>query len=139
MRADRSIGAVAILVGLVLLLAVIPMQTSDVTDGVTAPATFPSIGALMIVLAGLWQMLQPTGATAFAMRELGGVAVVAGIAIAGFLLMIKVGYLAAAPVMVAAAMLYRGERRWPWIAVGGIVFPLLIWALFALVLERVLP
>ncbi|MCC2096902.1 MAG: tripartite tricarboxylate transporter TctB family protein [Hyphomicrobiales bacterium] len=139
MTLNRWLGAAGVLAGTVFLLAIIPAQTEKVSYGALQPRTFPIVAAVLMMVFGLAQMIRPTGATTFEPAKAARAALIVAISIAAVPVMEYAGYMIAGPILVGVLMLFAGERRWPWIAAGVLIFPALIWVLFEIVLRRPLP
>ena len=50
-----------------------------------------------------------------------------------------VGFLIAAPALMLILMLWKGERRWYWLAAGVAVLPVTVWFVVVRLLEHTLP
>lgn len=140
-RAERLSGIVVILFGAVLYWAIVPWQVETADYGWLRPRTLPRILAVILMLAGAWQVLgasTPPDARAGAVPWARG-ALFAAVLIASLALMAQVGFLVVAPVMALTIMLLTGERRPLWLGLGTLGAPAAIWLGVAVLLERPLP
>lgn len=136
---NRALGLVIALLGTTLILGIIPAQAEDIGRGALSPRDFPIFAAGVMVVFGLVQAIYPTGENRYDLTEMGRAALVVGAGLLTLLLMTRFGYIAAAPALAAALMLFAGERRPLWLAVGVVAMPGVIWTLFEVVLRRPLP
>lgn len=136
---NRALGLVTALFGAILILGIIPAQAEDIVRGAVSPRDFPTFAAGIMVVFGLVQAIYPTGENRYELAEMGRAALVVGAGLLTLLLMTRFGYIAAAPALAAALMLFAGERRPLWLAVGVVAMPGVIWTLFEAVLRRPLP
>lgn len=128
-----------LLAAMIGLAFVIPAQTQPVHYGATTPSLFPSIGAALVGIGGLWLILLPDRTRTVDLRPLARNAGVAALASLGFAGIQWIGYLWTAPVLTIVLTLMVGQRRPLWLSLGGVAAPVALWALFALVLQRPLP
>ncbi len=137
---ERLSGAVVATFGVVLYALVIPAETEAVSYGWTRPSTMPSVAALTLAVAGLWQAAAPRpGAATTPWRQWARAASVFAAASALVAALNHLGFLVAGPLFVAALMLFIGERRPLWIVGGAVAFPLALWAIVVYALGRPLP
>ncbi len=139
LSADRVSGAFFLFFGLALYFAIIPAQVETAEDGNIAPDTLPNIISLIIATGGLWLMVKPTAHQLqdrrFFLTTGAYVAILAGAIYA----MSWFGFAYIAPVLAAVIMLMIGERRPPWLALGVIGMPAVIWVFVTYILDRSLP
>lgn len=136
---NRILGGCVFGAAVLMIWLVIPAQTRTVSYGSTTPALFPTLGAMLCGLGGLWLVL---GRGVGPSRSAGSVVAAGGIGLLALIALIalfKIGFLTVAPVIVLTLMLLAGQRRPLWLILGGLVAPFVIWAVFALLLERNLP
>lgn len=142
------------------VIVTMPSQTSDraipgargfdLLDG----AFFPKIAVTLFVLASLWLFVAGRPAPPQAMPEAGGLedeaaglglrdflyACALTLGILGYVQLLPVaGYLASTMLAVAALALICGQRSWPGLFVGAVVFPLVVYYLFARIFLVPLP
>ena len=136
MTLNRISGVVVAVFGIILLFWIIPRHTETVDYGWLRPATLPNVTAIIVILASIIHVIFPAGKAEFdgplAMRA--GLFLV--ISLAGLFLMHHVGFLIAAPLLIAVLMLSIGERRPLWLAAGVVLVPLGIWSAIELLLKR---
>ena len=134
---NRLTGVACALAGLCLLLVVIPDQVEAIEDSGVQPATVPTAVAWVLMVAGTFHALFPTGDTPLDVPEALRAGLFLAIVGGGVYLMSEFGFLYVAPGLVLAIMLVMGERRWfvLWIA----ALPVGIWAILELWLNRPLP
>jgi len=139
MTLNRLSGLVVAVTGGILLAWIIPRHTESVSFGWLQPATLPNITAVIILAAGLIQLIFPAGRVdfdgAFSLR----VALFFTIGTLGLVLMGFLGFIIAAPVLALVLMLIIGERRPPWMVGGILLLPAGIWFCVAYLLDRPLP
>ncbi len=137
---ERLIGLFCLVLAAALYLLVIPAQTEVENSGWLRPQTLPNLAAWLIALCGAAMLLvpghQPPAPHA---PTLARAAVNLALLLAGVALMSAVGFIWAAPAIALAIMLMIGERRLPWLALGALGMPLLIWFAVAVLLDRPLP
>ncbi len=134
---NRLTGAACALAGLCLLLVVIPDQVEAIEDSGIQPATVPRAIAWVLMVAGAFHAVFPTGDTPFDGREALRVVLYLAIVGTGVYLISEVGFVYVAPALVLTIMLVMGERRWSvlWTA----ALPVGVWAILEFLLERPLP
>lgn len=138
MTLDRLSGVLIAGFGAVLLVWIIPWQTETVDYGLLRPKTLPDIVAVTLVLLGLVQAVRPGDRMRIDWRALARAALYLGYAALSVWLMDRLGFVWVAPVMMLALMLWLGERRPLWLAVGTVAVPGTVW-LVVTALERSLP
>ncbi len=137
--ANRISGLGVAAFGAALLLWIIPTHTETVTSGWITPQTLPRACAIALILLGLWMAVIPGGAVNLDKTEAALVMLVALVSAVAVWAMGKFGFAYVAPVLAAAIIMVIGERRWPWILVGVLGAPSLIWLLVQVILNRPLP
>lgn len=139
MLLNRISGLLVAVAGLALLFVVIPAQTETVDYGWVRPKTVPDILAVALIGLGLAQAVWAHGATeldGWTSLRAGLFLAFAAVSVAA---MGRVGFVAVAPVMMLALMLWLGERRPLWLGIGTIAIPGLIWVVVIVLLDRTLP
>ena len=115
MTLNRISGVVVAVFGIILLFWIIPRHTETVDYGWLRPATLPNVTAIIVIVASIIHVIFPSGKAEFD----GPLAMRAGlffvISLLSVFLMHIVGFLIAAPVMIAVLMLLIGERRPLWL------------------------
>ena len=139
MTLNRLSGLLAILFGLILFFWIIPSQTETVDTGWLKPHTLPDAVALFICALGLIHFIVPTGEAKIDWRLSLRIGLFVLITLAGLYLMSLVGFLIAAPVLMAVLMLMIGERRILWLIMGIVFLPGVIWLAVEVLLHRPLP
>ena len=136
MTLTRISGVVVAVFGIILLFWIIPRHTETVDYGWLRPATLPNVTAIIVIVASIIHVIFPSGKAEFD----GPLAMRAGlffvISLASLFLMHHVGFLIAAPLLIAVLMLSIGERRPLWLAAGVVLVPLGIWSAIELLLKR---
>ena len=139
MTLNRLSGLLAILFGLILFFWIIPSQTETVDTGWLKPHTLPDAVALFICALGLIHFIVPTGEAQIDWGLSLRIGLFVLITLAGLYLMSLVGFLIAAPVLMAVLMLMIGERRILWLIMGIVFLPGVIWLAVEVLLHRPLP
>lgn len=119
-RADLTGGIVLALAGLAVLFVVIPTTTRTGTWTGLSPYFFPTVamvgftlcGGLLILQALFRPALYEEQPTPLHLRELRNFGLLALIIVAAVLVIDAAGLLIGGPVLIAAVMLFMGERRW---------------------------
>lgn len=135
---NRISGIFVTLFGIVLLAYLIPNQIEAVDYGWLKPATLPSIGAVIIILAGTLHAVFPKGGLEFELASALRAFLFFFIGILGLWLM-TISYIVAAPLLMLVLMWVIGERRWKWLCIGVVMLPALIWVCIDFLLNRPLP
>lgn len=139
MLLNRLSGIAFVVLGFLLFLVIIPMQTEVVDYGWMRPQTIPNACAWGLIILGLVQAIFPTGTISPNLRETLRVSMFAILTVCALWAMDEFGYLVTAPAFAALIMLIVGERRPGWLAVGILVVPVAIWLTVVPLLERTLP
>ncbi len=140
--ADRLTGLFFLLLGAALYWVVIPAQTETVDSGWVLPQTLPNLTAIIIGLCGASLLVRPGQEPSSRPPEPGTLlraGATLGLLVAGVWLIGLTGFNIAAVPLALAIMLWIGERRKRWLALGGILMPALIWFAVVILLERPLP
>ncbi len=138
MSLERIVTGGILVFGLTFLFLVLPHQVETVSFGRIIPATLPT--ALLWIITGaaavqLVMLKDNTGLnTVVVIRATGYLALLVTAAWA----MQHLSFEYVAPVLALVLMLLIGERRWYWLALGGVAIPLGIWLLVERVLDRTL-
>lgn len=125
--------------GLVLLFWIIPAQTEVLDSGWLNPTTLPRITAVIIILAGLFHLVFPSGTAEFDVAFSFRMGLFFIITSAGIYLMDLIGFIIVAPLLVLVIMMMIKERRPLWLAMGVILLPALIWFCVDFLLDKPLP
>ncbi|MEQ9331174.1 tripartite tricarboxylate transporter TctB family protein [Thalassobaculum sp.] len=139
MTLDRLSGLAVAGLGLALLLFVIPDQVEAVDYGWVRPETLPSLAAAALLLLGLMQAATGRGGGGLDRRATARALLYLCYTAAAVWAMGRLGFVWVAPVMVLALMLWLGERRPLWLAVGAGAVPAAVWVVVAGLLGRGLP
>ena len=136
MTLNRISGLVVAVLGLILLFWIIPRHTETVDYAWLRPATLPVITVVIVIVSSIVHLIFPSGKAEFdvALALRAGLFFV--ISLLGLCLMYFVGFLIAAPLLIAVLMLSIGERRPLWLAAGVVLVPLGIWSAIELLLKR---
>lgn len=137
---DRVLGGMLAAFGGILLLIIIPDQIAGRPGEPTDPSLFPRIAGWMLVVLGALQVVFSGTATSLPdrrdfLRFSAAVALLIGAAI----VLPFVGFLPTAVGLMLATVLLVHERRLLWAGISVLGVPLIVWALFELVLQRPLP
>ncbi len=136
---NRSSGLFFIAFGIFLYFVVIPYDTESVDYGWVRPQTVPNAMAWIIIIAGLAQLIRPTGSVSADIAKMSRAAMHLLIVAGGVLAISQFGFRLVSPLLALAIMLTVGERRPVWLALGVIGIPVLIWFVVAVLLGRPLP
>ena len=136
---SRCSGLFFVTFGLLLYFVVIPYDTETVDYGWVRPQTVPNAMAWIITIAGVVQVIQPTGAISADIARIGRAVLHLLIVAGGILAISQFGFRLVSPFLALAIMLAVGERRPVWLALGAIGIPVLIWFVVAVLLGRPLP
>lgn len=136
MTLNRISGIVVAVFGFFLLFWLIPRHTEPVAYGWLRPATLPIITTSVLILASIVHVAFPAGTAEFDIRSALRAGLFFAVSLAGLYLMHSVGFIIAAPLMVATLMLLIGERRPLWLATGIALVPLALWSIIVLLLNR---
>jgi len=136
---ERVVGGLLAAAGLATAFWIIPAQTEPTPTAALPARAVPTVAAIGIAICGLLQAFKPipipNPAQEIARKTVLAIAICAltwfGLALFGFEV--------TAPLLAIGLMLLMGERRPLWLAIGGIVLPILIWTVFEIVLRRPLP
>ncbi|MFS4581787.1 tripartite tricarboxylate transporter TctB family protein [Phaeobacter sp. C3_T13_0] len=141
MTQERIIGGGVVVFGALLLLVVIPAHVTSMPGSPTDPGLFPKMAAWIFIALGLAQvaLARETADAGIGLVELGRLALVTVILAATGYAMEHYGHIPAMTGLMIASVLLVYERRWQWIAVTVLLFPIGCWSLFEIVLERPLP
>lgn len=119
-RADIYGGAGLLILGLVMIFVVIPLEAGGDTWSGVSPLFFPTIiasgftlGSLALLLRALLRPAAYEGMdTPVKRQNLGFFMLSCAIVLAGVLAIHRLGIVWGGPLLVAALMLFMGERRW---------------------------
>lgn len=137
---DRVLGGMLAVFGGILLFVLIPNHVSGRPGEPVDPSLFPRIAGWMLLSLGVLQMVFAGGATWLPQRrDLGRLAVVIGLLVAAAVLLPIAGFIPTAICLMAATILLVHERRPLWASISILGLPLMVWALFEVVLQRPLP
>lgn len=140
---DLAAGLCLAALSLVALLWLIPNHTQPADSQFdVAPGFFPSLSAGAVLVLSIVLLLRrwrqaPGGAGG--LHIVAELAVWSALAVAIMLALSHIGFLAMAPVVIAGAMLFAGNRNWWLIAAMAMVFPLFVEAAAWLVFTVDLP
>ncbi len=135
---DIAAGLCLAALSLFALLWLIPNHTQPADSQFdVAPGFFPNLAAgtvlffSLVLLARRWRQT-PSGGGGF--QVISEIATWSALAVAIMLALSTLGFLVMAPVVIAGAMLFSGNRTWWLIAAMAIVFPLAVegaaWLIF---------
>lgn len=135
------IGACVVLFGALLLVLLIPKQVTSMPGLPSDPALFPKLAAWIFIVLGLLQIAfaSETSDAGISLIELRRLVLILLILSVCSVAMEHLGHIPAMTGLMIATMLLVYERRWHWIAVTVLLFPIACWSLFELLLERPLP
>lgn len=136
MGLERSITFILIVLSLAVLFFVMPNQIEAVDYGRVIPSTVPTLVLWVIIGAAVIQLFQS--------REIIKLEAVIVARVIGFILLLlaavfameRFGFEYTAPVLALLIMLAIGERRWPWLLLGGVVIPIGVWLIVEQLLDR---
>ena len=138
----HRISTLAVLLfGLVLYFFIIPTQVEQINYGWVKPSTVPNALAIMICAVAIIQLFTAAeiiDETPTLQQLIYAFLFFAGVGVCTYLMPI-VGFLPMAVIMAVALMFAVGERRWLWIAIGGVLLPSFIWYATEMLLGRPLP
>lgn len=137
---DRISGLLVALAGLWLLTYGIDAHVKVTGFESPSPQLFPRIGAWVLLVFDIAQVVLTRTATALPTRRvLGRYALVSVMLIGMVWIMEHFGFVIGAMVMLGGLMLVVYERRPLWLIVTVVAVPLSIWLIFEVLLERPLP
>ncbi|MDF0601381.1 tripartite tricarboxylate transporter TctB family protein [Psychromarinibacter sp. C21-152] len=140
MTVDRLLGALVAGFGVVLLFVLIPAHVQARPGEPVDPSLFPRIAAWMLMLLGGLQMVFPGGGTTVPPpRDIGRLALAVAMLVAAALVLRVIGFIPTAILLMGTTVLLIHERRPLWAVLSVLAVPVLVWALFELVLQRPLP
>ncbi|MEM7047262.1 MAG: tripartite tricarboxylate transporter TctB family protein [Pseudomonadota bacterium] len=137
--ADRCSGLFLVLCSLALFFWIIPTYTEVRDGGWLSPTTIPNSIAALLMVCGILITLRPTDHVPPHWQEFARAGLYAGVLAAGLWATSWVGFVYTAPVIAFVLMVLIGERRWPWLGLGCVVAPVVIWIVVVYVLQRPLP
>lgn len=136
---NRLSGLFFVLFGALLYFVVIPYDTEIVDYGWVRPQTVPNAMAWLIAIAGMVQLVRPSGNTSPDIAKVFPAGLHIIILAAGVFAISHFGFRLVSPVLALIIMLVVGERRPLWLGLGVIGIPVLIWIVVAVLLGRPLP
>ena len=142
MRADRLMTLFILLASLGFVFVAIPYGTEHVDSGVTTPGSLPRVLGWSIAILAAIQLANPfekaPEEAPDARQLIRALAVMALAGICAWLIPV-LGFLPSAIILSLGACMMMRERRWPIVAIAGLVLPVLIWAAVTQLLGRPLP
>ena len=142
MRTERVATLAVLMAALAFVLVLVPRGTEVVTYGAMSPDTLPrALGWIAVALATV-QLFNPLERRSDMIPD--PISLLRVLFAMGFVALCTfaiphIGFLPASIVLATGACVILHERRWPVIAVAGLVMPGVIWALVTLALDRPLP
>ena len=137
--ADRISGAFFFLFGLAMYFLVNPNYIESVDGGNIAPDSLPNVVSVIICFCGGILVVKPTSQQVRDLRSMTRTAMYICLLAAGVYAMSWFGFEYVAPILALAIMVMIGERRLPWLFLGVVGMPVLIWFLVTHALGRALP
>ena len=136
---ERVVGGLLAAAGFATAFWLIPSHT-ELTPTAALPArAVPTVAAIGIAICGLVQAFKPIPIPNPAQGVATKTALAISICALTWVGLAFVGFEVTASLLAIGLMLLMGERRPLWLAIGGIVLPILIWTVFEIVLRRPLP
>lgn len=135
----RASALLFLMLSILLVGWIIPSNAGPGYTGSLQPATLPTLAAALMGIGALVSLLEPGGRERLYGARLRRTAVYLGLLALPAGMMSLIGLIWTAPALILATMLTAGERRPAWLALGTILVPLAIWAIFEIGLGRPLP
>ena len=139
MVVNRFSASFFVLLGFFLIYFIFPIEIEKIDYGWVRPQTLPNICAFLLIIFGMVQFIFPKGKVDLNFNQIlwSGIFMFAAfIAIFGFH---NFGFIYTAPIFSLTIMLLIGERRIPWLLLGVLLIPFLIWLSVDQILGRFLP
>jgi len=143
--ANILIGVIAMAVGAILLLWVIPTQTTPAIFASVPSRMYPDVGTWLMIVAGAALMISGVFATrervdqSRTARQTVTFLIAVILLSVATLIMPRLGFVLTGAAISFGTVLLMGERRVPVLSAITILVPAAIWAAFVLLLGRPLP